>query len=63
MVAGDSHKKGHDAKANHHTLNQGDYTYLDKQLFLGKNKKFALRWIGPYLVTKAINDQKVELQI
>jgi hypothetical protein len=29
----------------------------------GEKKKFAQRWIGPYIVTKVINDQSVELQI
>jgi hypothetical protein len=28
-----------------------------------KNKKLAQQWIGPYLVTKVINEQNVELQI
>jgi hypothetical protein len=36
---------------------------LDNQLFLGKNKKWSQRWIGPYLVKKVINNQNVELQI
>jgi hypothetical protein len=36
---------------------------LDNQLFLGKNKKLAQRWIGPYLVKKVINDQNFERQI
>jgi hypothetical protein len=45
--------------SQHHWMS--DYAYLDNQLFLGK--KLAQRWIGPYLVTKVINDQNVELQI
>ncbi len=31
--------------------------------FWEKNKKLAQQWIGPYLVTKVINEQNVELQI
>jgi hypothetical protein len=61
--AGDKYKEDHDKKASKHNLNQGDYAYLDNQLFLGKNKKLAQQWIGPYLVTKAINEQNVQLQI
>jgi hypothetical protein len=41
MVAGDSYKKVHDAKANHHILKEDDYAYLDNQLFFGKNKKIC----------------------
>jgi hypothetical protein len=36
---------------------------LDNQLFLGKNKKFSQRWIGPYLVKKVISEKNLELQI
>jgi hypothetical protein len=61
--AGDTFKEAHDRKASQHNLKEGDYAYLDNQLFLGKNKKLAQRWIGPYLVKKVINDQNVELQI
>jgi hypothetical protein len=42
---------------------EGDQAYLDNQLLLGKNKKFAQCWIGSNLVTKVINDQKIEIQI
>ena len=61
--AGDSYKEAHDKKASEHNLKEGDYAYLDNQLFLGKNKKLSQRWIGPYLVKKVINEQNVELQI
>ena len=61
--AGDSYKEAHDKKASQHNLKEGDYAYLDNQLFLGKNKKLSQRWIGPYLVKKVINEQNVELQI
>jgi hypothetical protein len=61
--AGDKYKEDHDKKASRHNLNEGDYAYLDNQLFLGKNKKLAQPWIGPYLVTKVINEQNVELKI
>ena len=63
MQAGDSYKKTHDAKASTHGLKEGDMAYLDNQLFLGKNKKFSQRWIGPYKVTKVLNEQNIELQI
>jgi hypothetical protein len=63
MVAGDSYKRDLDAMHNLHYFKEGDYAYPDNQLFLGKNKKFARRWIGPYLVTKVNNDQNIELQI
>jgi hypothetical protein len=53
--AGDTYKDAHDKKASLHNLKEGDYAYLDNQLFLGKNKKLAQRWIGPYLVKKVIN--------
>jgi hypothetical protein len=61
--AGNKYKEDHDKKASRHNLTEGDYACLDNQLFLGKNKKLAQRWIGPYLVTKVINEQNVELQI
>jgi hypothetical protein len=61
--AWDTYKEAHDRKASQHDLKEGDYACLDNQLFLGKNKKLAQRWIGPYLVKKVINDQNVELQI
>jgi hypothetical protein len=51
MQAGDSYKK------------DGNYAFLDNQLFQGKNKKVAQRWIGPYLITTVSNDQNVDLQI
>ena len=60
---GNTYKEAHDKKASQHNLKEGDYAYLDNQLFPGKNKKLAQRWIGPYLVKKVINDQNVELQI
>ena len=63
MEASNKYKAAHDVKATQHGLQEGDFAYLDNQLFLGKNKKFAQRWIGPYLVTKVLNDQNVELQI
>jgi hypothetical protein len=61
--AGDMYKEAHDRKASQHGLKEGDYSFLDNQLFLGKNKKLSQRWIGPYLVKKVINHQNVELQI
>jgi hypothetical protein len=61
--AGASYKEAHDKKASEHNLKEGDYAYLDNQLFLGKNKKLSQWWIGPYLVKKVINEQNVELQI
>jgi transcription-repair coupling factor (superfamily II helicase) len=61
--AGDSYKAAHDKKASEHNLQEGDYAYIDNQLFLGKNKKLSQRWIGPYLVKRVINEQNVELQI
>ncbi len=61
--AGDSYKEAHDKKSSAHNLLEGDFAYLDNQLFLGKNKKLSQRWIGPYLVTRVLNEQNVELQI
>jgi hypothetical protein len=63
LEAGNTYKEAHDKKASQHNLKDGDYAYLDNQLFLGKNKKLAQRLIGLYLVKKVINDQNVELQI
>ncbi len=51
MQAVDSYKKNYDTKAKSHDLVEGDYAYLDNQLFFGKNKKLAQPWIGPHLVT------------
>jgi hypothetical protein len=36
--AGDSYKEAHEKKASSHNLKEGDYAYLDNQLFLGKKK-------------------------
>ena len=59
MEAGEVHKTAHDRKATPHGLKVGDSVYIDNQLFLGKNKKFAIRWLGPFKVTKIINEQNV----
>jgi hypothetical protein len=63
MQASDSYKNNHHKKAKLHDLVEGNYALLDNQLFLGKNKKIAQRWIGLYLVTKMIHYQYIELQI
>jgi hypothetical protein len=59
VKAGDIYKSAHIVKASVHDLREGDYAYLGHQLFLGKIKKC----VGPYLVTKEINKQNVELQV
>ena len=41
MQAGDDYKKRQDAKAKSQDLVEGDYAYLDNQLFLSKSTKFA----------------------
>jgi hypothetical protein len=38
--AGDSYKEAHDKKATNHNLKEGDYAYLDNQLFLGKKRNY-----------------------
>ncbi len=43
-----------------HGLKEKVFVYLDNQLV---GKKLAPRCIGPYLVTKVINNQNVKLQI
>jgi hypothetical protein len=63
MEAGNNNKQDYNAKAKPQDFLEGDQAYLDNQLFLGKNEKFAQRWIGPYLIIKVINDQNIELQV
>jgi hypothetical protein len=38
MGASDKYKSDHDIKAKPHNLMEGDYVFLDNQLFLGKKK-------------------------
>lgn len=42
--------------------NEGQQVWLDHHHFLGKTRKFAHHWKGPYIVTKIINDQNVEVR-
>ena len=61
LEAGIKHKLAHDVKAKPHNISEGDMVFVDNQLFLGKNKKFSAKWTGPFLVTKVINEQNVEV--
>ena len=63
MQAGDKYKAAHDVKATQHGLKEGDFAYLDNQLFLGKNKKFAQRWIAnfPKKKTSSLSLQTKEI--
>jgi hypothetical protein len=45
--AGTTYKEAHDKKASQHKLAEGDYAYLDNQLFLGKIKKCHNYGLGP----------------
>ena len=63
LEAGLKQKAAHDVKAKPHGIKVGDKVYVDNQVFLKKNKKFAQQWTGPYLVTDVINEQNVELQM
>ena len=49
------------ASPYNYTLNQ--LVYLDVQNFLGKNKKIAPRWMGPYPITKLFDAGVVQLQL
>jgi hypothetical protein len=42
MQAGYTNKNNHDAKASLQNLKEGEYTYLDNQLFLGKTKNLLI---------------------
>jgi hypothetical protein len=46
MFTGATYKKGHDAKAKLHNLKEGDYAYLNNQLFLGKTKNLLNDGLG-----------------
>ena len=63
LLAGEKHKQAHDVKSKPHNIKEGDMVFVENQLFLGKNKKFSAKWVGPFLVTKVINEQNVEVQI
>ena len=49
------------ASPYNYTLNQ--LVYLDVQNFLGKNRKIAPRWMGPYPITKLFDAGVVQLQL
>ena len=63
LEAGIKHKEAHDQHSKPHNLKIGDKVWVDNQVFLNKNKKFAKKWTGPYLVTDVLNKQNVELQL
>jgi hypothetical protein len=63
MKAEEIYKTAQDVKAKQCGLKEGYFAHLANQAFLGKNKKIVQRWIGPYLVTRVINDLSVKMQI
>jgi hypothetical protein len=62
-VASDKYKEQHDKSAKEHNFQVGDEVLIDNQLFVSKNKKFSPMWIGPFVITKIINKQNVEVKI
>jgi hypothetical protein len=61
--ASEKYKEQHDKTAKEHNFQVGDKVLIDNQLFVSKNKKFSPMWIGPFLITKVINKQNVEVKI
>ena len=61
--ASEKYKEHHDKSAKEHNFQIGDKVLIDNQLFGSKNKKFSPMWIGPFLITKIINKQNVEVKI
>jgi hypothetical protein len=49
MQEGDDYKKDHNSKAKLHDLEEGDYAYLDNQLFFGEKQKICttMDWTTP----------------
>jgi hypothetical protein len=54
-------KQVQDAKATPQEFEYGEFVYLVNQIFLGENKKFAQRWIGPYCNTQVLNLENLEI--
>ena len=61
--ASERYKEHHDKSAKEHNFQVGDEVLIDNQLFVSKNKKFSPMWIGPFVITKIINKQNVEVKI
>jgi hypothetical protein len=61
--ASEKYKEQHDKTAKEHNFQVGDQVLIDNQLFVSKNKKFSPMWIGPFVITKIINKQNVEVKI
>ena len=61
--ASEKYKEQHDRSAKAHNFQVGDKVLIDNQLFVSKNKKFSPMWIGPFVITKVINKQNVEVKI
>ena len=61
--ASEKYKEHHDRAAKVHDFQVGDEVLIDNQLFVSKNKKFSPMWIGPFVITKIINKQNVEVKI
>jgi hypothetical protein len=61
--ASEKYKEHHDKAAKAHNFQVGDKVLIDNQLFVSKNKKFSPMWIGPFVITKVINKQNVEVKI
>ena len=61
--ASSKYQEVHKQWAAKHTQKIGDKVLIDNQLFVAKNKKFAPMWIGTFVITKNINEQKVDVII
>ena len=61
--ASEKYKEQHDITAKAHNFLVGDKVLVDNHLFVSKNKKFSPLWIGPFVITKVINKQNVEVKI
>ena len=55
--------KNSNKTAKTYNFQVGDKVLIDNQLFVSKNKKFSPMWIGPFVITKVLNKQNVEMKI
>lgn len=60
--AQDNARKKHDDKSLTKPLQIQQKVWLDHHLFVGKTRKFAHHWKGPYEITRVLSNQCVEIK-
>jgi hypothetical protein len=61
-ISREKQKVQYDKNTKLRTFAEGDYVYL-KEITVGKNKKFRIRWQGPFRITKRYSDLNYQIQL